>query len=328
MILVTGGTGLVGAHLLLHLAENEERIRAIYKNPKSIEKTKKLFAIQQKEALWNRIEWVEANIAEVPALELAFLNITHVYHCAALISFDPKDENQLRKTNIEGTANIVNLCLAYEVQKLCYVSSIAALGNLAQNETVISETSDWNPEAFHSDYSITKYGAELEVWRAYQEGLPIVIVNPGIIFGSTIWEEGSGALIQNARKGLPFYTYGQTGYVGVEDVARIMQLLMESAINGERFCLVAEHLTYKNILEKIAQKTKSKVPSYYLRPWMTQLLWRLDWLVALVFRTKRRLTKDLANSFHTIDTFSNQKIKNALNYDFQSIDEVLEDILK
>jgi len=328
MILVIGGTGLVGAHLLLHLAENEERIRGIYRNPKNIEKTKKLFGICQKEALWDRIEWVEADIIDIPALELAFYNITLVYHCAALISFDPKDENKLRKTNIEGTANIVNLCLAHEVQKLCYVSSIAALGNLAQNETVISETTDWNPEAFHSDYSITKYGAELEVWRAYQEGLPVVIVNPGIILGSTIWEEGSGALIQSVRKGLPFFTYGQTGYVGVEDVVRIMQLLMESSITGERFCLVAEHLTYKNVLEIIAQKTNSKVPNYYLRPWITQLLWRLDWLVALVFRTKRRLTKDIANSFHTIDIFSNQKIKNALNYEFQSIDKVLENILK
>jgi len=328
MILVTGGTGLVGAHLLLHLVENEERIRAIYRNPKNIEKTKKLFGIRQKEALWDRIEWVEADIIDIPALELAFQNITLVYHCAALISFDPKDENKLRKTNIEGTANIVNLCLAHEVQKLCYVSSIAALGNLAQNETVISETTDWNPEAFHSDYSITKYGAELEVWRAYQEGLPVVIVNPGIILGSTIWEEGSGALIQSIKKGLPFFTYGQTGYVGVEDVVRIMQLLIESSITGERFCLVAEHLTYKNVLEIIAQKTNGKVPNYYLRPWITQLFWRLDWLVALVFRTKRRLTKDIANSFHAIDTFSNQKIKNTLNYEFQSIDKVLEDILK
>ena len=328
MILVTGGTGLVGAHLLLHLVENEERIRAIYRNPKNIEKTKKLFGIRQKEALWDRIEWVEADIIDIPALELAFHNINLVYHCAALISFDPKDENKLRKTNIEGTANIVNLCLGHEVQKLCYVSSIAALGNLAQNETVISETTDWNPEAFHSDYSITKYGAELEVWRAYQEGLPVVIVNPGIILGSTIWEEGSGAIIQSVKKGLPFFTYGQTGYIGVQDVVRIMQLLMESSITGERFCLVAEHLTYKNVLEIIAQKTNSKVPNYYLPPWITQLLWRLDWLVALVFRTKRRLTKDIANSFHTIDIFSNQKIKNALNYEFQSIDKVLEDILK
>jgi len=103
---------------------------------------------------------------------------------------------------------------------------------------------------------------------------------------------------------------------------------MKSSISGERFCLVAEHLTYKNVLEIIAQKTNSKVPNYYLRPWITQLLWQLDWLVALVFRTKRRLTKDIANSFHTIDIFSNQKIKNALNYEFQSIDKVLEDILK
>ena len=132
MVLVTGGTGLVGAHLILHLIENGEIVRAIYRNPENIQKTKALFLLYKKEALFEKIEWVSADITDVPSLELAFENIDYVYHCAALISFDPKDEDLIRKTNIEGTANIVNFCIAKNIKKLCFVSSIAALGDLKE----------------------------------------------------------------------------------------------------------------------------------------------------------------------------------------------------
>ena len=179
MILVTGGTGLVGAHLLLHLLENgEEKIRAIYRKSKQIEKTKSLFELYKKSDLFSKIGWIQADILDVPSLENAFEEVDYVYHCAGLISFNPDDENQLRKVNIEGTANIVNFCIDKKVTKLCHVSSIAALGNLTQNQTIITEETEWNPEVLHSDYAISKYGAEMEVWRGQQEGLQVVIVNP------------------------------------------------------------------------------------------------------------------------------------------------------
>ena len=206
MILVTGGTGLVGAHLLLHLAENEVGIRSIYRNKKSIEKTKSLFNLYQKESLFAKIEWVEADIIDVPSLEIAFQNIAYVYHCAALISYDPNDEDQLRKTNIEGTANIVNFCLAYDIKKLCHVSSIAALGDLKPHETKVTEETEWNPEAPHSDYAISKYGAEMEIWRGQQEGLSVVIVNPGVILGSGFWGQGSGVFFSAVKKRISFFT--------------------------------------------------------------------------------------------------------------------------
>ena len=183
MVLITGATGLVGSHLALHLLENNERIRAIYRTKTSIEKTKSLFKLYGKESLFEQIEWIEADINDIPSLEIAFKGVEYVYHCAALISFDPKDEKKLRKINIEGTANIVNFCLAFNVKKLCHVSSIAALGDLMEHETLITEETIWNPEKHHSDYAISKYGAEMEIWRGLQEGLPVVIINPGVILG-------------------------------------------------------------------------------------------------------------------------------------------------
>lgn len=331
MILVTGGTGLVGTHLLLHLAENEETIVAIYRNPKKIEKTKTLFAHYQKPALFSKINWIEADILDISSLEIAFKNIKYVYHCAAHISFNPKDENLLRKVNIEGTANIVNFCIDKKIEKLCHVSSIAALGDLKETETILTEEIEWNPEIAHSDYAITKYGAEMEVWRGQQEGLQVVIVNPGVIFGSMLWTDGSGAFFTKIKKGFPFYTKGSTGFVGVFDVVKAMHLLMKSEVSGERFSLVSENVSFEEIIFKIADKLKVKKPTFEVKPWMTSLAWRLDWFVSAVFRTKRKITKYSANSLHSNEIIANEKIKNpeisGLNFEFQSIDSVLNEII-
>ena len=150
MVLVTGGTGLVGAHLLLYLIENKENVRAIYRNLETIDKTKSLFSLYKKEYLFEKIEWIQGDITDVSSLEIAFENIEYVYHSAGMISFDPKDEDLLRKINIEGTANIVNFCIANGVKKLCFVSSTSALGDLKEGEIIITEETEWNPEKPHS----------------------------------------------------------------------------------------------------------------------------------------------------------------------------------
>jgi dihydroflavonol-4-reductase len=331
MVLITGGTGLVGAHLLLHLIQNGESVRATYRNASTLEKTKKLFKQNQKEELFQKIDWIEADILDIPSLENAFKNIEYVYHCAAMISFDPKDENQLRKVNIEGTANIVNFCIAKKVKKLCHVSSIAALGDLAQNEIIITETTEWNPEVYHSDYAISKYGAEIEVWRGLQEGLSVVIVNPGIIIGSPIWDSGSGVIFKKVKNGLSFYTKGQTGYISVNDVVKTMSKLMQSSISGERFTLVSEHFTYEKIIKTIAKMTESKLPKFYVKPWLTEIVWRIDWVISTFFGKKRMMSKFAANSIHSVDWYTNEKIQNpeisGLNFEFQSIEAALNEIL-
>ena len=331
MILVTGGTGLVGAHLLLKLTENEVSVRAIYRKIDTIKKTKALFRMYQKEAFFFKIEWIQADIIEVPSLEIAFKNIDYVYHCAGLLSYNPADESKLRKTNIEGTANIVNFCLHYNVKKLCHVSSIAALGDIDPNEKQITETTEWNAEIPHSDYAISKYGAEMEIWRGQREGLNVVIVNPGVIFGAGFLNQGSGLFFSEVKKGFHFYTNGSTGYVGVTDVVKIMIQLMKSEIVGERFTVVAENLSFKEVIFSIAENLKVSKPTFEAKPWILSIAWRIDCLVSFLFRTKRKLSKHSANSLHSSDFISNEKIKNpetsGLNYEFQSMDSVIKEVI-
>ena len=326
MILITGATGLVGSHLALHLLENNERVRAIYRTEASIEKTKSLFRLYEKQSLFEKIEWFQADITDIPSLEIAFKDVEYVYHCAALISFDPKDEKQLRKINIEGTANIVNFCLAYAIKKLCYVSSIAALGDLKEHETIINEETDWNPEKPHSDYAISKYGAEIEVWRGYQEGLPIVIVNPGVILGPGFWKTGSGEIFTKLKNGLLFYTKGITGFVTVNDVVKIMAQLMKSNINGERYIVIAKNISFEKILATIAKALNVNSPSFYAKPWITEIVWRIDWLPSTFFNCKRRLSKDMAQSLHSENFVSNEKVKKDLEFTFQNVEEYCDEM--
>ncbi len=325
MILVTGGTGLVGSHLLLHLVENGENVRAIYRKLETIEKIKNLFSHYKKENLFEKIDWLQADILDIPSLEIAFENVEYVYHCAAYISFDPKDEAILRKTNIEGTANVVNFCVAKNVQKLCFISSIAALGDLKENEKIITEETDWNPEKSHSDYAISKFGAEMEIWRGQQEGLNSVIVNPGVIIGPRIWEDGSGIFFKKIENGFPFYSKGTTGFVSVTDVVKIMVQLMKSEIKNERFALVANTISFQELFYSMADALKVRRPSVYINPFVTGILWRVDWFFSTFFRTKRILDKETAIASHSKTLYANEKIINSLKINFLNIHQYIKE---
>jgi nucleoside-diphosphate-sugar epimerase len=329
MILVTGGTGLVGAHLLVHILSqsdtNQNIVRATYRSQPSIKKTKSLFDRYHKAHLFDSIEWVQADIIDIPALEIAFKDITMVYHCAAFISFDPRDEDKLRKTNIEGTANIVNFALAKGVKKLCHISSIAALGDVIGTETVINEVAEWNPEKQHSDYAISKYGAEIEVWRGQQEGLDVIIVNPGVIIGPGFPNQGSGELITKVANGMSYYTLGTTGFIAVPDVVAITYELMNSAITNERYTLIAENIIFRDFFNVVADALKVNRPTKIASPLLVGVVWRIDAVLARIFNRKRRLTKAAAVASYATNTYSNNKIKSALNFKFTAIDQYIKE---
>jgi nucleoside-diphosphate-sugar epimerase len=294
-----------------------------------LDSVKKVFSYYSNdfETLFNKIDWIEADINDIPALELAFQDITHVYHCAAFVSFEPDKYHQLRKINIQGTANIVNLSIANQVKKLCYVSSVAAIGNDINPETFSNEETHWNPEEDHSVYAITKYGAEIEVWRGSQEGLDVVIVNPGIILGPGYWRSGgSGSLISQIYKGIPYYTTGVSSYVDILDVINAMTRLMDSAIKNERFILVSEHLSFHDFQTRVAKALKVEPAKKEASKLVLELGWRLDWLNHKLRGKRRRLSKQLAKTVRTKRYFDNSKIKQALNFEFTPIEDSIQKV--
>ncbi|MDT0648540.1 NAD-dependent epimerase/dehydratase family protein [Autumnicola edwardsiae] len=327
MILVTGGTGLVGSHLLFDLARSGEKVRAIHRENSNLEAVERVFSYYAPSAeakeLFNAIEWVKADILDIPALKLAFSGVDFVYHCAALISFDSGDVNKLRQINITGTANVVNLCISNSVKKLCHVSSTASLGKPLKGKT-ITEITPWNPEENHSDYAISKYGAEIEVWRSTQEGVNAVIVNPGIIIGPGFWESGSGPLFKKIDKGFNYYFPKITGFVGVKDVVKAMQQLMASEIKNEQYILVSENPSFRDVMEQVAASINKPGPRKKLKKWMIFLGWIFQSFGSLFgFRQQinRTSAKNLDDEWH----FSNKKIKDDLEFRFQPLSESIMD---
>ncbi|WP_370477734.1 NAD-dependent epimerase/dehydratase family protein [Tamlana flava] len=329
MILVTGGTGLVGAHLLFRLAKANEKVRAIYRKERKLDNVKSVFSCYTNnyEDIFDSIDWVKADILDVPSLTNALKGVNKVYHSAAFVSFEPDKYHLLRKTNIEGTANVVNLCVSHNIEKLCYVSSVATLGRPLKNEDVTEETV-WNPESDNSVYGITKYGAEMEVWRGTQEGVDTIIVNPGVILGSGIWRYGSGSLFKRAHKGMKYFPSGTIGVVAVEDVVAIMIGLMDSHIKNERFVLVAENWAYKDFLQALAKSVNSQPPTKLATKTLLDIIWKLDWLNHKLTGKRRRLTRHLAEAISTEKRFNSIKVKNALNYEFQPIEESINSVGK
>ena len=326
MILVTGGTGLVGSYLLHELLLTNDCVRAIKRKNSDTKKTKKVFELLSKngEILFNNIEWVTADITDIPALDLAFKDITKVYHCAAVISFNSKDDRLLRNCNIKGTANVINLALAHNIEKLIHVSSIATLG---EHHSPITEETYWNPEASHNMYAITKYGAELEVWRGTQEGLNAVIVNPGVILGDVFFESGSGLLFSRIKSGFNYYTKGTVGFVNVKDVVACMIKLMTSHTRDEQFILVAENYTYKQLFSEIQQGYNINKTLKPVNPLLLNIAFVLDYLKGL-FTGKRSLSKATLEAANKTLIYDNAKVINELDFKFTPVKETIEEICK
>jgi len=320
MILVTGGTGLVGRHLLLALTQNEIKLRALYRHQKSKDEVADFFAFAKAETRFDHIEWIQADITNLTQLQKAFHTITKVYHCAALISFDPYQLRNLRKTNTEGTANIVNLCLNQHVEKLCYVSTIATLSKTPN--TPIDEDNHWDCNAANSVYAITKYGAEMEVWRGTQEGLNAIIFNPGIILGEGDYSKGSGVLFQRTYNGLSFYPSGSSAFIDVKDVVSIMIKGMQSSHTNKRFILTAYNLSYEKILKTIAHGFQKKPPHKKIPKWVLFFSANIDAFIGL-FLKRRKITKASVQGLTQTNSFSNTAMRTTFEFTPTSIEETI-----
>jgi len=327
MILVTGGTGLVGSHLLYQLTLENENIKAIYRTEKSFEVVKKIFSYftEDVEMLFSKIDWVKADITNIPSLTEAFKKVDVVYHAAALVSFDAKDYRKMRQTNINGTANIVNQCISNSVKKLCYVSSIAAVGDAIEKNKV-TEDNEWRVETSNNCYAITKHGAEMEVWRGSQEGIDVIIVNPGVILGAGFWNINTGQLFSKVAKGFPFYSEGITGFVGINDVSKAMIQLTESSVKNEQFILVSENNSFREIFILIANEFGKKPPTIRISKTLSKILRRVDAVVTFITRKKRLITKESIKSLHGKTYYSSEKITTTIDFVFEQIEEVIQEV--
>ena len=327
MILITGATGLVGSHVLVQLSNKSKNIRALKRQTSDLSLVRKNFYryADQPDEQWEAIEWVDCDLSEIGSLEEAFDGILEVYHCAAIVSFNPNEKQKMMRTNIGGTANMINAALRKKNIAFCYVSSIAAIGR-DENKTIITEDQSWKKNKKQSAYSLSKYRAEQEVWRGIAEGLNAVIVNPSVILGPGNWHSGSSELFTLVWKGLPFYTEGVTGYVDVRDVASAMILLMEKQQFGQRFILSSENISYRQLFGFMAENFNRKAPYFNIRHWMGEIAWRWYWLGGKLSGKNPAVTRETARSANNIRYYSSEKIVKLCGFNFIPIRESIQQI--
>jgi dihydroflavonol-4-reductase len=333
MIFLTGGTGMLGAHLLLDLTKNGANVRALKRRNSDLPAVKKIFSwyTEDVEKLLAQIEWVDGDLMDKTSLREAMAGADAVIHAAAKVSFDPRDRETMLHENVEGTANMVDLALELGIQRFCHVSSIAALGNQDSGIPVNEELS-WQNDSRRSAYSESKFQSEMEVWRGIEEGLQAVIVNPSVILGPGKWESGSPRFFHTVRNGMRFYTDGSTGFVDVRDVSRAIIGLLQSddwdSIKNQRYVISEENLTYREVFDRIAVALNQQKPTIRANRILLQLGWRASRLVSLLTAKEPALTKETARSAVKHSQYDGSKITRTIDFSYTPIEKTIQDIGK
>jgi nucleoside-diphosphate-sugar epimerase len=316
-IFVTGGTGFLGSYLLRYL------VKLGYQNIRALKRKNSSLALV--EEVKNHIDWIEGDLLDIGSLEKGMEGVSYVYHSGAIVSFDKKEVKKMMRVNVEGTANIVNIALELGIEKLVHVSSIAALGRIKGQQNV-DENTAWQRDNANSNYAISKYLGEQEVWRGMAEGLTAAILNPSVIIGSGFWDVGTANMFQEVWKGLRFYPTGASGFVDVRDVAIMAIKLMESDLYKERFIVNNKNLHYEEFFSKIAEKLNKKPPNIKVTSFMRGLAWRLDWLRSKLTSNPHLITKETANLVSNIFYYDNRKSIDAFDYQYISFEKTMKDI--
>ena len=317
MILVTGATGFLGTELAMQLVQLKQHIICTRRPTSQVPPVLKPY--------YQQITWVEADILDVPALDDAMQGVKQVYHCAAMITFNPDKAKQIIKNNVEGTANVVNMCLKHHA-RLVHVSSIAAIGESRPGVMITEETHLEETPHQGGAYAISKYESEMEVWRGIAEGLSAVIVNPSLIIGASAGACGTGRIFDRVRTGLKYYTRGSCGFVDVVDVAQCMILLMNSDIKSERFIISAENRMYKDLLTEAATDFGIEPPAREAKHWMLMVAWRVTAVWSVLSGKARGLDQVSARAASKKLHYDNSKIKNAIGFEFKPISLTIKEI--
>lgn len=327
MNLVTGATGIIGSHVLLSLLQKEKVVVACKQKNSDVSKVETLFSYYTKNSkeLFQKIKWVEIDLNDTLLLEQTLDGIETVYHCAGFVSFNKHHRKKLFEINEAGTKNLVNACLYKGIKAFCHVSSISTINNLDYTQT-LNEDVFWKTSGKESDYAISKYGAEKEVWRAMAEGLNAVVVNPGVVISPGFWNQSSSKLFSVCYKGTLFYTTGTTAYVAATDVAKIMIMLVEQKKFNARFILSENNYSFKFILGAIHKNFNKPLPTIKASKLLLKIAQRLNGVTSFFTGKEPVVTKALINSAFNSQLYSGKALINALSYKYTPIEVELKNI--
>lgn len=319
-VFITGATGFIGSHIARTYLANGHPVSVLHREGSGYGMLADIA---------DCLTWHVGDILDIPSLEAAITPGADVIHAAAIVSFVPKDRDHMEKVNVEGTANVVNVCLKAGVRKLGYVSSIASLGKPvakgggAEESTLITEDQKWEASPLNSNYARSKYRAELDVWRGVAEGLNAVMVNPTVVLGAGDWTRSSLQLIKYVHDERPFYTDGLVSYVDVLDVAESLYRLMQSGVTGERYILNGGTIPYRTLLNKIATALGKRPPTIRVPPLLTQVLWPIEAVRSWLTGRAPLITRETARSASSRYRFDGRRIEQVTGFQYRPLSETL-----
>ncbi len=327
MVFVTGGTGLVGSHIICQLLKNGQKVRALCRVSSDktwFHKTAKWFLGDDYNAKMKDLEWYSGDVTDIVGIVDGIKGCTQVYHAAAVVSFSKKDQRVLKEINVVGTSNVVNACLSNKSDiELCFISSTASIGGV--EKIMLDESVEYAMDQVNSYYSVTKYLAELEVIRGREEGLNACIVNPSIVLGYGNWNQGSAKILKNGKDGFPFYTDGSNAFVDARDVAKAATILMEHKCFQGRFLCAAWNKKFVDVFTALSAEFGSKPPRIRVAKWMTEVAWRVA-TVARFFTGTGIITKESASAGLKNRRYSSERLLKTIPFTFRDFDDALKEI--
>ncbi len=319
-VLVTGGTGFLGAYIIKNLVEKGIQVCAIRRSSKT-----PFFMTQN---VLDKVVWIDGDVLDVVSLDEAMQDVDGVIHSAAIVSFHKEQRARMYQVNVDGTANVINAAIDHNIKRFIHVSSVAALGRKGKTE-LVTEERQWEEHNNNSHYAVSKHKAELEVWRGFAEGLEGVIINPGTILGFSNWHQSSGAIFKKGYTQFPWYTKGVNGFVGVEDVAEAAVQLLCSTIHGKRFIVNAENISFQHLFNTIAEGFGKKGPHLEATPLIGQIAWRIFYLRSLLTGRQSVLTRETTMIANSLTQFDNNALLKALpNFSYSPINEIIKGACK
>jgi nucleoside-diphosphate-sugar epimerase len=313
MIGVTGANGLLGSFIVRKLIDAGEAFVAFKREASNVSLL---------DDVNDKVQWRNLDLMDPISMDDSLQGISAIIHCAALVSFNPSHADKISHVNVQGTAHIVNACLANNIKRLVFVSSVAALGRM-KGQTLIDEKNKWVDNSLNTNYALSKYLAELEVFRGQEEGLNTVIVNPSVILAPADWQKSSAQLFRYVWDERRFYIEGSLNYVDVRDVSSICYSLLKSDIQNQRFIINAGTVSYKEFFTAVASKFGRKAPSIKLSKNFLKIVAYLEVIRGRITHSEPLITQETARLAGTYFKYENKKIKKLLGFEFTTLDNTL-----
>ncbi|MBO9668692.1 MAG: NAD-dependent epimerase/dehydratase family protein [Bdellovibrio sp.] len=303
-VLVTGANGFLGSWLTRALVNEGHEVYALVR-PKS--------DLSELEGI--NCKYLYGDVTDVVSLLETFKGIDTVFHLAGVVAYKASDRALMERVNVQGTANVVEVCRECKVRRLVHLSSVVAIGAGYTPQEVLNENSPFNVHDLDLGYFETKHQAEVIVKKACDKGdIDAVILNPSTIYGPGDARKSSRKMMLKVAQGkLNFYTSGGVSVVAVEDVVQGILSAWKNGRKGERYILCGENILIKDLFGMIAKEAGVPAPAHQLPNKLLQVVGSFgDWMEKLGF--KGPLSKENAYTATMYHWFDSSKAQKELNF--------------